>query len=235
MKPSPHTGVNIHTMMKVRPTSPGIRHILAVLCLPILTVAANAQRPEGAALPQMAERLEKMADHLNLSADQRAKIKSIMEKSGPEIREIMAKGRQNASESDREKVRALLKKQTEEIGAVLTEDQRKKFAEAREKRLAPPALEERLEKMTKTLSLTPEQQAKVKTILANSATETRELFSNARETKSEADREKMASIIKKQFEEIGAILDPDQKSKLRSLRQERERPPGTPQPEKEKN
>jgi Spy/CpxP family protein refolding chaperone len=235
MKPSPHTGVNIHTMMKVRPTSPGIRHILAVLCLPILTVAANAQRPEGAPLPQMAERLEKMADHLNLSADQRAKIKSIMEKSGPEIREIMAKGRQNASESDREKVRALLKKQTEEIGAVLTEDQRKKFAEAREKRLAPPALEERLEKMTKTLSLTPEQQAKVKTILANSATETRELFSNARETKSEADREKMASIIKKQFEEIGAILDPDQKSKLRSLRQERERPPGTPQPEKEKN
>jgi Spy/CpxP family protein refolding chaperone len=235
MKPSPKAGVNIHAMMKVRPTSPGIRHILAVLCLPILTVAADAQRPEGAALPQMAERLEKMADHLNLSADQRAKIKSIMEKSGPEIREIMAKGRQNASESDREKVRALLKKQTEEIGTVLTEDQRKKFAEAREKRLAPPALEERLEKMTKTLSLTPEQQAKVKTILANSATETRELFSNARETKSEADREKMASIIKKQFEEIGAILEPDQKSKLRSLRQERERPPGTPQPEKEKN
>jgi Spy/CpxP family protein refolding chaperone len=233
MKPSPRSGVNINRMTNLLPLHRQLIPILATLALPLLASVATAQREEGAPA-QMAERLQKMAETLNLSPDQHAKIKSIIEKSGPEIREIMAKGRQNASQSDREKVRELLKKQTEEIQSILTEDQRKKFIQAREQRLSPPALDERLAKMTKALALTPEQQAKVKTILTNSATQTRELFAGARDKNAEPDREKMRTNIKKQFEEIETVLTPEQQSKLRAFRQERERTQGNPENKNDK-
>jgi len=93
-------------------------------------------KPEGegrAAGGRMApgERLKMMKEKLNLTAEQEEKIKAIFEKSGPELRELMAKGRDNLSEGDRQKVRELLKSQMEEIGAILTPEQKEKMKELR--------------------------------------------------------------------------------------------------------
>ncbi len=77
------------------------------------------------------ERLQMMKEKLNLTAEQEEKIKAIFEKSGPELRELMSKGRDNLSEADKQKVRELMKTQMEEMGAVLTPEQKEKMKELR--------------------------------------------------------------------------------------------------------
>ncbi len=187
----------------------------------LLAHSAIAQRPEGNRIPSPAERLEKMADQLNLSPDQRAKSKSVMEKSGPEIREIIAKGRQNASEAERTKVRDLLKTQSDEIASILTPEQREKFKQSREQRNGQPSPEERLQRMTSALSLTADQQAKVKSIMDTHGPKLREIMAKGRDNASDAEKEQAKELIKKQFEEIADVLTPEQKAKFKEFREQR--------------
>jgi Spy/CpxP family protein refolding chaperone len=57
-----------------------------------------------------------------------------MEKSAPQFRELISKGRDNLTDDDRNKIRELIKTQTEEIAAVLTPEQKEKFKEMMERR-----------------------------------------------------------------------------------------------------
>ncbi len=180
-------------------------------------------RSARAPIPDTQERLGKMAEHLKLTPEQTEKVKSIMEKTGTDIRAIMEKGRQNVSEADRSKVREMLKTQATEIASVLTPEQRERFRETREQRVSPPALDERLNRMTSSLSLSDEQKEKVKSIMEAHAPEFRELMSKGRDKATDADREKVKELMKKQFEEIGAVLTPEQRNKFKDLREERER------------
>lgn len=77
------------------------------------------------------ERLKIMTEKLNLTQEQQDKIKAIQEKNGPEIRKLMAKGRENLSEADKTQLRELMKNQFEEIGAILTPEQKEKMKEMR--------------------------------------------------------------------------------------------------------
>jgi Spy/CpxP family protein refolding chaperone len=77
------------------------------------------------------ERLKMMTEKLNLTQEQQDKIKAIQEKSGPELRALLAKGRDNLSEDERTKVRELMKTQFEEMAAVLTPEQKEKMKELR--------------------------------------------------------------------------------------------------------
>ena len=77
------------------------------------------------------ERLKMMTEKLGLTQDQQDKIKAIQEKNGPQLKEFMAKGRENLSEADKEKAREIMKGQFEEIGAVLTPEQKEKMKELR--------------------------------------------------------------------------------------------------------
>lgn len=199
--------------------------LISALGVILLAPTIHAQRPEGNPIPSQAERLEKMAEHLQLSPEQKSKIKAVMDKSGPEIRDIMAKGRQNASETERAKVRDLLKTQSEDIAAILTPEQREKFKQTREQRTTQPSAEERLQRMTSTLSLSSEQQSKVKAIMETHAPKLRELMAKGRDNATETDRERFKELMKQQFEEIGAILTPEQKSKFREIREKRTEQP----------
>jgi len=78
-----------------------------------------------------AERLKIMTEKLGLSQDQQDKVKAIQEKHAPEFKELMAKGRENATDADKAKLRELVKTQMEEIGAVLTPEQKEKMKELR--------------------------------------------------------------------------------------------------------
>ncbi len=77
------------------------------------------------------ERLKMMTEKLGLTQDQQDKIKAIQEKSAPQFKELMAKGRENLSDADKEKARELMKSQFEEIGAVLTPEQKEKMKDLR--------------------------------------------------------------------------------------------------------
>lgn len=88
--------------------------------------------PGGRMNPE--ERLKMMTEKLSLTSEQQEKVKAIMEKNGPKMREIMAKGRGNVSEEDKTKMREMMKEQFEEIGAVLTPEQKEKWKAERESR-----------------------------------------------------------------------------------------------------
>ena len=117
-----------------------------------------------------------------------------------------------------EKIRELLKAQSEEVAAILTPEQREKFKQTRN---ATPSAEDRLQRMTTALSLTTEQQAKVKAIMDNRGQKLRELMAKGRDNASEADKEQFKELMKQQFEEIGAVLTPDQKTKFKEIRDQR--------------
>jgi Spy/CpxP family protein refolding chaperone len=127
---------------------------VAGLCvLPLRTVADDATPPKppgGAAAPAAggrqgggrldpAERLKKMTEDLGLTQDQQDKIKAIFEKYGPQLKELMAKGRENLTDDDKTKFREILKNQTDDIAAVLTDEQKAKFKAAMDKRRADRA------------------------------------------------------------------------------------------------
>ena len=87
------------------------------------------------------DRLKRMTETLGLTQDQQDKIKAIIEKNAPAMKELRDKGYQNLTEEDKTKMRDLMKKQTEEIDAVLTPEQKEKQKAEMEKRRAsgPPA------------------------------------------------------------------------------------------------
>jgi Spy/CpxP family protein refolding chaperone len=87
--------------------------------------------PGGGPRMNPEERLKMMTEKLGLSQDQQDKIKAIQEKNFPQMKELMAKGRDNLTEEDKTKMRDLMKNQMEEIGAVLTPEQKEKFKEMR--------------------------------------------------------------------------------------------------------
>jgi Spy/CpxP family protein refolding chaperone len=82
------------------------------------------------------ERLKKMTEELNLTQEQQDKVKAIMEKGAGQMKDLMAKGRENLTEEDKTKFRELMKSQFEEISALLTPEQKEKYKAAMEKRRA---------------------------------------------------------------------------------------------------
>jgi Spy/CpxP family protein refolding chaperone len=89
--------------------------------------AGQVERRPGAP----GDRLKMMTEKLNLTQEQQDKIKAIQDKSGPELRELLAKGRDSLSETERTRVRELMKTQFEEMAAVLTPEQKEKMKELR--------------------------------------------------------------------------------------------------------
>ena len=199
-------------------------------------------RPDGAApdggprrgprdgaggMPSMEERLKMMTERLGLNSEQQGRVRSILEKNGPELKALFEKGRENATEADKEKFRSLMKGQMDEIAAVLNPDQREKFKEAMKNRVEgrggekPPGspgslaeggagrMEERLAVMKEKLGLTPEQQQKVRAVFEKNAGKMREAFS--------AGGDKVREAMRAQMEEVGALLTPEQREKMREM------------------
>jgi Spy/CpxP family protein refolding chaperone len=77
---------------------------------------------------------------------------------------------------------------------------------------------ERMKMMKEKLSLTSEQEQKMKAIFEKNAPEFKELMSKGRENLTDADRQKMGELRKKQQEEIDGILTPEQKEKMKEMR-----------------
>jgi Spy/CpxP family protein refolding chaperone len=122
--------------MKLIPTL--ILTVSAALLLPATIHAEDAKaggpggkRGPGGPGGNPEERLKTMTEKLGLTEEQQGKIKDIFAKDAPQIRELLAKGRQNLSDDERTKLRDLGKAQMEQVAAVLTPEQKEKWKEAR--------------------------------------------------------------------------------------------------------
>lgn len=78
-------------------------------------------------------------------------------------------------------------------------------------------MEKRLEELSEKLSLTVEQEEKVKTILEDMQSETTEMFENRR-----PDREKMLELRNETDEKILELLTEEQQAKYKELQKERQ-------------
>jgi Spy/CpxP family protein refolding chaperone len=83
------------------------------------------------------------------------------------------------------------------------------------RRLDPEA---RLKILTEKLGLNADQQAKIKAIYEKNAPKFKELMSKGRENLTDADKTALRELFKSQMEEVGAVLTPEQKEKLKELR-----------------
>jgi Spy/CpxP family protein refolding chaperone len=81
--------------------------------------------------------------------------------------------------------------------------------------------EERLKRMTEELSLTQDQQDKIKAIMAKGADQMKDLMAKGRENLTEEDKAKFREFLKNQTEEIMAVLTPEQKEKFKAAMEKR--------------
>ena len=77
----------------------------------------------------------------------------------------------------------------------------------------------RLKMMTEKLSLTPEQQEKVKVIYAKNADKLKEMRGD-KSLAEDAKRQKFMEMRKSEMEEISAILTPEQQEKMKEMAKE---------------
>jgi Spy/CpxP family protein refolding chaperone len=81
--------------------------------------------------------------------------------------------------------------------------------------------EERLKRMTEELNLTQDQQDKIKAIMAKGADQMKDLMAKGRENLTDDDKAKVREFMKSQFEEISAVLTPEQKEKYKEAMEKR--------------
>jgi len=94
--------------------------------------------------------------------------------------------------------------------------------------------EARLKQMTEALGLTQEQQDKIKAIFEKNAPAMKELRDKGFQNLTDEDKTKMRDLMKKQTEEVDAVLTPEQKEKQKAAMEKRRgagRPGGQPTPE----
>jgi len=116
----------------------------ALFTIPATTFAQDKDKPatpparegggRGAGRMSPEDRLKRMTETLGLTQEQQDKIKAILEKNAPAIKELMAKGYQNLTDEDKAKMKELMTAQKDAIDAVLTQEQKDKAKAEMEKR-----------------------------------------------------------------------------------------------------
>ena len=90
---------------------------------------------------------------------------------------------------------------------------------------------ERLKLMAEQLGLDADQQAKIKAIFDKNAAKFKEMMDKGLANLTDEDKTAMRELFKSQMEEVGTILTPEQKEKLKQLRPQG-RGEGKPEPTK---
>jgi Spy/CpxP family protein refolding chaperone len=179
-----------------------------VLCaaLAMVSVAQAQRQGRGGFGPGGMLQNEAVQKELNLTDDQKTKLKEAMEKVREDNKDIIAKGRDMTRE-DREK---LAKASNEAIGKVLDEKQTKRFKQIQlqsQLRFQPAAAFQNPEVQSK-LKLTDEQKEKIKKAGEEYGEKARELFQGGF---NEETRKKMADLRKETMDKITGVLTADQK------------------------
>jgi periplasmic protein CpxP/Spy len=100
-------------------------------------------------------------------------------------------------------------------------------------KMAPrqPSVDERIDRMSKELNLTPEQKDKIRPLFEEQDKQMRELRSNTSLTP-EQKRDKARTMMMETHDKVAAILTPEQKEKMKEhmeqMRQQRETHPKEP-------
>jgi periplasmic protein CpxP/Spy len=129
---------NHGTVRRVGRAIPGI---VAAIALVLVAAPARAQQgpPAGRGMPSVDDRVAQMTEQLNLTEEQQAKVRPILEKQVSQRQELLEK-QAGDRETMRAEMRKLLEQGDEELAGVLTEEQMKRHVEQRQQwmRRGPP-------------------------------------------------------------------------------------------------
>jgi Spy/CpxP family protein refolding chaperone len=199
--------------------------LLSMLAATLVVAVSQAQEiPDREApaheMKQKHHRGEEFKD-LNLSEEQKAKLKALREESRKE-REALQKNDNITVKEWRAKMEEQRKAQREKFQSILSEEQKVQLQKSKEERKArfQERAKERMEKMKAELKLTDEQSGKLKA----SREAMSEKIKSLREDQSltdESRKEQVKELMKKQKEEMKSILTEEQLKKLEEKKRHR--------------
>ena len=168
-----------------------------------------------------------MMEKLNLTEDQKAKMKVINEDTKKE-REAL-KSQKFSEEVMKEKRIAIMNKRKEKIAAILTPEQKKKWEEMKQNKGEmdhdkgdkdhnqgdkKESRDERFGAMVKELNLTADQSAKFKELQSSLRTKIKDIKSNTTLTE-EQKKSEMKDVFKNHKKSVEEILTPEQRKQMK--------------------
>jgi protein CpxP len=172
-----------------------------------------AQRPAHDMLQQLSEKL-------NLTEEQKTKVKAIFADEATEIKAVHADS-SLTSEQKITKIKEIRDSSTEKINALLTPEQQKKFAEMKGQAAdrTHEAFQNRMTAIAEKLNFTDEQKTAIKPIMAAEANEIKAV-SQDNSLSREQKQAKIAGIREASDKQINAILTSEQQAKWAKLKEE---------------
>lgn len=159
--------------------------------------------------------MHRMLRQLDLTDNQQAQVRAIMESAREQRRELRGQGR---SPEGRRAMRALHQESRQLVLDVLTDEQKAKMAELRAEHQTR-RLDRRVERMTEKLSLSETQASRIRSIL-EAAQEQRRSLRNGSEAGEER-RTAMRTLRQRTKAAVGAVLTEEQRATLEEHRSER--------------
>ena len=190
--------------------------ILSAACLLLVAFSVSAQKEVNK--EQRKGKKEAMKASLDLSQEQLAQWESIDEKYKAEHDKL--KANESLSKEERKKAsKELRTSKKDAIGAILTEKQKEQLRESKEKERDERRANKEA-KMFKELGLSAEQQKQFRDV----SEKYDGMIVSIKEDSSldeEAKKKKLMDVRKKKQKSIASILTPEQKAKMKELKQER--------------
>lgn len=166
---------------------------------------------------QPEKRLMRMSKSLDLTEEQKAKIKPILDEEVVKVKAILEDSSLNRDQK-RDKIRQLHVATYELIKPVLTQEQQKKHEDMRasakgwHKKGHPATPADRLDRMSRILNLTEEQKAQIKPVLEEESVKIKALHSDTALNRQQK-RDNMREIRQSTFDKIKPLLTEEQLKK----------------------
>jgi Spy/CpxP family protein refolding chaperone len=206
------------------------RILTGALALVLFAGAAQAQTKKDSAGFHHRQGREMMAQQLNLTADQQAKLKTVHDAQRKEMEALKTKSL--TADQSKEQRKALHKKYRDQVQSVLTpaqKDQMKKLqAQRKEKggrkghwKKDGKEITKRGGAFQKNLDLTQAQKDQLSKMRTDSKGQKESIRNDQSLTKAQK-KEKMQSLMKDQQEKFKSVLTKEQVEKMESARKERQ-------------
>ncbi len=165
-------------------------------------------------------KMQEMMEKLNLSEDQKAKMKAINEEFKNEMDAL--KSQKFSEDVMKEKRMAIMKSRKEKIAAILTPEQKKQWEDMKpgkgdkdhQKGDKRESREEKFEAMAKELNLTADQSAKFKVLQSSLRTKIKDIRSSTSLTE-EQKKSEMKEVFKNHKKSVEEILTPEQRKQMK--------------------
>lgn len=179
--------------------------------------AGFAQGPQRRRGPSPEQAIQRLAERLNLTDDQKSTIESYFADQRSQL-EVLRNDSTLTREQKQQRRREITQQTREKIRSVLTVEQQQQAeqlrSEARQRR--QERAEERFDATARLLELTPDQKTQMQSFLENQRAQMQALRSDSSLTP-EQRREQAQAIRQQTRSNIGSLLTPEQQQKMQDL------------------